>query len=387
MNKKQLILVIGLGVVLALAAYFVTQKKGAAYQENAKEGAKLLGDFDLNAVATLTLKSGGSEVTLTKKNDLWVVAQRGDYPANFGTISDLVKKLWEIKVARQVKVGPSRLPMLELAGADKGSTLVEMKDSGGKVIRSVLLGAKSMKEGGQPSPFGGGGSWPNGRYVMVGGDIKTVSLVADALDSVQTGAEHWLNKDFFKVEKLKAVTVAAAQATNNFKLTRETESGEWKLADAKGDEKADSSKCSGMSWLLQSASFNDVAQGFSFSDTNKATTQATLETFDGFTYKIKLAQKPGGEDYYMQFAVAADIPKERIAGKDEKKEDKDRLDKEFKEKTDKLKEKLKTEQAFEKWTYVVSKWSVENLLKERKDLLAEKKEEPKKDEAKPEEKK
>ena len=67
----------------------------------------------------------------------------------------------------------------------------------------------------------------------------------------------------------------------------------------------------------------------------------------------------------------------------ETKEVKEKLDKEFKEKTEKLQEKLKTEQAYAKWTYVVSKWTVDNLLKERKDLLAEKKEEPKKDETKP----
>ncbi len=80
---------------------------------------------------------------------------------------------------------------------------------------------------------------------------------------------------------------------------------------------------------------------------------------------------------------SADLPKERKPGKDEKTEDKEKLDKEFKEKMSKLDEKLKQEKAFEKWTYLVSKWTVDPLLKERKDLLAEKKEEPKKEEKEP----
>src|SRR5439155_21869465 len=67
-------------------------------------------------------------------------------------------------------------------------------------------------------------------------------------------------------------------------------------------------------------------------------------------------------------------------GKDEKPEDKEKLDKEFKDRLAKLEEKLKQEKGFEQWTYLVSKWTVDPLLKERKDLLAEKKEEPKKDE-------
>ena len=57
-----------------------------------------------------------------------------------------------------------------------------------------------------------------------------------------------------------------------------------------------------------------------------------------------------------------------------------RLDKEFTESRKKLEERLKADSAFTKWTYVVSKWTIDPLLKERKDLLAEKKEEPKKDE-------
>ena len=81
--------------------------------------------------------------------------------------------------------------------------------------------------------------------------------------------------------------------------------------------------------------------------------------------------------------VAGNFPKERTPGKDEKKEDKEKLDKEFADKRKQLEEKLKTEKQFEKWTYLVSNFTVDNLLKQRKDFLAEKKEEPKKDDAKP----
>ena len=76
-------------------------------------------------------------------------------------------------------------------------------------------------------------------------------------------------------------------------------------------------------------------------------------------------------------SVSGNFPKERAAGKDEKPEDKTKLDKEFQDKVKKLEEKLKAEKAYEKWTYLVSKWTIDPLFKERKDLLVEKKEEPK----------
>jgi hypothetical protein len=219
---------------------------------------------------------------------------------------------------------------------------------------------------------------------MRGDDVKTVALVSDPLN-VDGKPEDWLNKDWFKVEKVKSVSVLTTNATNNWKLSRETENGEWKLTDSKADENADSGKASGLNFLLSSPSFNDVMVDSMPEKTglDKPTT-ATVETFEGFVYTIKLAKIPSGEENYaFQVSVAGNFPKERAPGKDEKKEDKEKLDKEFADSHKKLEDKLKNEKQFEKWTYNVAKWTVDNLLKERKDFLAEKKEEPKADEAKP----
>lgn len=360
MKKNQLLALIGVGLVLAVVAFWVLKKQTAPYQQTARIGAKLLPDLDVNAVATLQIRSGSNTVTLAKKDDLWVVKERGDYPANFNNLSDLMRKLWELKIARQVPAGGSRLPALGLDGADKSSTLLEMKNAEGKRIRTLLLGASSQNEG---------RGWPSGRYVMVDDDPKTVCFVADSLSDAEAAPDRWLNKDFFKVEKLKRIRVTTGVATNDWELTRESESTDWKLAQAKADEKLDSSKTSGLSSLLSYPSFNDVVPGTVKLDKPIV---ATLETFDGFTYTVKTA-KATDDNYHLQVAVAAKFPKERTPGKDEKPEDKERLDKEFKENLEKLRQKLKTEQSYGKWTYVVSKWTVDQLLKNRADFLAEKK--------------
>ena len=83
------------------------------------------------------------------------------------------------------------------------------------------------------------------------------------------------------------------------------------------------------------------------------------------------------DDYLVTMVVTAQLPKERVAGKDEKPEDKARLDKEFKDAQQKLADKLKQEQGYEKWTYLVPGWVVDPILKHRGELLAEKKEETK----------
>ena len=387
MNRKQLLIVLVIGLVLGGIGLYLNRQKAVSFQSTAKTATdKLLGDFPVNDVAHITIRQHTSEVNLVKA-DVWSVRERGNYPAAAGEIIEFARKLWDLRSAQSQKIGESQLGRMELLPPDKGgtnsATLVDLKGKDGKTIRSVLLGKKSMRGGGDDG-FGGGG-WPNGRWIYLPDKPGTAWLVSEAFNEIEPKGERWLNKDFFKIEKAKSVAVTFQSATNSWQLTRETESGEWKLADAKPEEKLDSSKASGVSNPLTSPGFVDVATGANAEATglDKPTTFA-IGTFDGFNYTVKVGAKTN-DNYYLTVAVAATLPKERTPGKDEKAEDKAKLDKEFKEKQKKLEEKLAQEKAFEKWTYLVSAWTVDSLLKERSQLLVEKKDESKKDDAKKDE--
>jgi len=391
MNRKQLVILLLLVVVLGGAALLIRNKETASSQSgNATIGKKLLGDFAVNDVAHIAFKQGTNELNLAKKEDLWRVRERNDYPANYSEISDFLLKLRDLKIVQSDKVGPSQLARYSLGpGTGSNSVLVvEFKDQADKTLKSLLLGKKHMKKSDRPSPFAGESGdegWPDGRYVVVGNDSQNVSLISDALANVEPKPEQWLNKDFFKVEKVRSIAVTFPAATNSWKLSRETESGEWKLADIKAGEQLDSTKASGVANPLGSPSFVDVAAKTKPDELglNKPNV-VTIDTFDNFNYMIKVGQKTN-DNFPLTMTVAAQISKERAPGKDEKPEDKDKLDKEFKEKQKKLEEKLAQEKGFENWIYLVSTWTVDALLKERSHLLVEKKEEPKKDDAKKEE--
>jgi hypothetical protein len=387
MNRKQLTLLMVLGIVAA-GLWFVTARRDAAsYQTSSAAGIgqKVIPNLAINDVAHIVIRHQTNEVNLIKGDEDWKIRERYDYPANFQEIGDLVRKIWELKIVQTEEVGASQLPRLELLEPGKGTnsgTQLEFKDKSGKSLASVLLGKKHMRKGSSPSQFGDDG-WPAGRYLL-SGNSKNVALVSDALSEVEPKPDRWLSKNFFKVEKLKTAAVTHTNATNSWKLSRETETGELKLADLKEGEQQDTGKSSGAGWVLSSPSFVDVVSPDAKPDETGMDNPvlAKLETFEGFAYTVKIGRKTAEDNYYLAMNVTADFPKERTPVPDEKAEDKEKLDKEFKEKQSKFEEKLKQEKAFEKWTYLVSKWTIDALLKERKDLLTEKKEESKTD-AKP----
>jgi hypothetical protein len=389
MNRKQLTLVIVLGVVLGALGFYVKNRNTSSWKSTGGGlGDKLLGEFDVNAVAQITVKQATNELNLVKSEDVWRVKERWDYPANFENIQEFLRKAWEMKTVRKDPIGASQLPRMELVEpgkGDKSGTLIELKDKDGKLIKSMILGKKHMRGGGDDdSPMGGGG-WPDGRYVLVASNPGTVALISEVWSNLEPKPDQWLNKDFFKCEKIKSVSL---NWTNAWTLTRETEGGELKLADLKPGEDIDSTKTSSIGNVFGWPSFEDIAAPDAKPEDlglDKPIT-AKIETFDKFTYEFKIGNKPVEEDYFMTVAVSADIPKERTPGTDEKPEDKERLDKEFKEKNDKLQEKLDKEKPLAKWTYRVSKWTVDSLLKDRPQLMKEKKADEKKDGDKADEK-
>jgi len=386
MNRKQLTILLVLVVVLGIAGLLTYTKQNEARKVgDPSAGKRLLGDLPINDVLHLVIKQGSQELNLEKKNDLWVVRERNNYPANYSEISDFLIKAKDLKIVQSEQVGASQLPRLGLVAGEGSNAAVtlDLRGQGDKSLRALLLGKKHLRKPNRaaPSQFGemDDQGFPDGRYVKVAAGSDAVAVISDPLTSIEPKPESWLSKDFLKVEKLRSAEVVFPVASNSWKLTRETESGEWKLADAKAGEPLDASKAAGISSAFSSPSFNDVvvdakpeALGL-----DKPTT-VTLETFDNFTYTIKAGQKTN-DNYPLTVTVTAQLAKERTPGKDEKAEDKAKLDKEFKDKLAKLEEKLAQEKSYEKWVYLVSSWSLDPLLKERGQLLVEKKADDKKD--------
>jgi hypothetical protein len=383
MNRKQLITLLVLVVVVGGAGLLVyKQQMEGRRSGNVTLGQKLLPDLAVNDVMRIAVKQGTNEVSLEKKDDLWRVRERGGYPANFNEISSFLLKAKDVKVLESEQVGQSQLARLSLApgSGTNAPVVVDLRGANDKALQTLYLGKKHMRKSTRPSPMAMGetdNGWPDGRYVKVGEKSEKIALVSEPFDNIEPKPEQWLNKDFLHIEKVKSVVLTYQVTTNSWALLKESESGQWKLSDPKPGEELDQSKASGVGNPLSSASFTDVAVNSSPESLglDKATS-LQIETFDNFKYDIKIGSKTN-DSYALTLKVNAQLPKERTPGKDEKPEDKTKLDKEFADSQKKLQEKLTKEKAYENWTYLVSSWTLDSVLKERGQLMAEKKEEKK----------
>jgi Domain of unknown function (DUF4340) len=345
-------------------------------ESEAQIGQKLLSHYQVNDVAAIHIK-GDTDLTLDRKDDGWHVQERAQYPANVGQIKELLIKMGDLKVVQSDPIGASQLARMHLAEPGKGAdsaVLLEFKDAQGKPLDSLLLGKKHTHESDRPSPMPyGDEGFADGRYVMLESDPKTVLTISDALNNVEPKAADWLNKDFFKVEKPRAISFVSTNATNSWNLSRESESAPWVLADVKAGEVLDSNKVSSLASTLSFPSFVDVAADAAPDKTGlEKPLTVTIETFDHFTYTIKIGHKTPENDYDLNVTVAADIPTARAPGKDEKPDEKTKLDKEFQEKTKTLQDKLNKDKSLANWTYLVNTWLVDPLIRDRAQLMVDK---------------
>ena len=371
MNRKQFSILLAILVVLSGLVWSLKKNDESGWTQSANRvGQTVLPAFPINAVANIRIDNGHSAVSLAKKDGQWRVKERGDYPANFSMISDLLVRIQDQKIIQVDAISAdqrSELYLIEPIKDKPSAIAIDLQDANEKPIARLLLGKRYMKKG------AGGADVPAGRYVMVAGEEKSVALVGDALLDAEPKPETWIAKEFVRAEKVKSIAFKGDDGAIVWKMQRDKEGGDWQLADAKATEKFDNSRGASAVNSISMMSFIDVVASTAALDTGMAKARAVVaETFDGLTYAFRIGNASGDDNQYIGVSVSGDVAKARNAAPDEKPEDKQRLDKEFKERLAKLETRLKFEKTLSGWTYITPKWRLDPLLKDRAGLMMDK---------------
>ena len=347
MNARIAAVLIVLLAVLGGGALLVYQQgRSQRPAEAVALGQPLLKGLKAAEVNAILFRESKAALTLERKDERWVVAERAGFPADLDRVRDFVIKAIELKIGQSEAIGDKDRARLNL---DASGTLVEFKDAQGKPLARFIAGRKYFKrEPENPDQAAG-----DGRFVLLPDDPGHVVVVSNPLAQATARSAEWISRSGLAIEKVKTLEVRTA-AGDGWKIERSGDDAEWKLVGAKPQEKLEITKANAAAYSLASLDVSDVAPKETEDTGLEQAAVITATTFDGLSYTIK-AGKLAGEQYYVALSVKGEPKAE---GKDAE------------ERNRKLAERLPREKALAAHVLLVSKNRLEDALKPRAELLA-----------------
>jgi uncharacterized protein DUF4340 len=350
MNARiALIFVVLLAVLGGAALVYHQQEKSRRPQNIGTLGQNLFKDLKAAEIASIRIVEPKATLTVRRKDERWVIAERADFPADLNKVREFVLQALSLKVGQSEPIGDKDRARLNL---DESATQVEFGAADGKPLAKLLVGKKYFKrEVENPEK-----ARADGRFVALPGDPKTVYVVSDPLAQATTKSAEWIDKSSFQVEKVKTLEVRYP-AGEGWRIERDGDNADWRLVGAKPGEKLEVTKANAASYSLGLLELADVAPKGTQIEAPVAIDATTL---DGLAYSIKVG-KLQGDNYPVSF-TSSGTPR---------KDDKDA------ERLKKLEERLPREKVLSDYVLYIPKSKLEDTLKKRAELL-EKKDEAKK---------
>jgi len=298
MNARvALILVVLLAVLGGAALVFYYQDRGRQAGNVGTLGQPVLKDLQAAEIASIRMVEPEAALTVQRKGERWVIAERADFPADAGKVRGFVLLALSLKVGQSEPIGEKDRARLNLGAS---GTQVEFAGAEGKTLAKLIVGKKYFKrEVDNPDK-----ARADGRFVALPGELNTVYLVSDPLAQASARSAAWIDRSSFQVEKVKTLELRYPDG-GGWRIERDGDNAEWRLAGARAGEKLDVSKANAASYSLSLLELADVAppqakQNDAMTGLDKPVgIEAT--TLDGLVYSIKVG-KLEGDNHYVSFA-------------------------------------------------------------------------------------
>jgi Domain of unknown function (DUF4340) len=298
------ILVLLLAVLGGGALLYQHQERGRRPDNVGTLGRTLFKDLKAADIAAIRIVEPKDTLTVLRKDERWVIAERADFPADLAKVREFVLKVIGLKVGQSEPLGEKDRARLSLDGS---GTRVEFKNSENKDLGILIVGKKYFKrEVDNPEK-----AIADGRFVTLPGEAGTAYLVGDPLAQATVKTSEWIDRSAFRVEKVKTLQVRYPGG-EAWRIERPADNAEWKLAGARPGEKLDISRANAASYSLQLLELADVAPK-DVKDTGLDQPIAVdATTLEGASYNIKVG-KLVGDNYYVTFSSSgSNKPDEKV---------------------------------------------------------------------------
>jgi hypothetical protein len=237
----------------------------------------------LGDVASVTVSRDGTPMTLIRDGDNWLVAEKGNYPANAAKISQIVRAMADLTLVEPKTQNPDLYPRLEVEDPGNGkSTVVAVKDKSGRDLAQAIVGKRRYDR------LGAGN---DGVYLRKPGEAQSW-LARGTLDPSGDGAS-WLDRQIIDISEKKIAKVTLTQADGSkLVISRSAPEAKFAVEDAPADAKFKSETAtSGPATALETLDLDDVKPAGELPVPDKDVVTASFTTFDGLTVDLRLMER------------------------------------------------------------------------------------------------
>ena len=304
MNARVVTILVMLLAVLGGGALLYQQQERARRPENVGTlGRALFKDLKAADIAAIKIVepsvSPNATLTLQRKDERWVIAERADFPADLAKVREFVLKVIGLKVGQSEPLGEKDRARLNL---DASGTRVEFLGTDGKPLGAFVVGKKHFKrEVENPDK-----AIPDGRFIVLPDEAGTAYLVADPLTQATVKTAEWIDRSSFQVEKVKRLEVRYPGG-GGWRIERAADNADWKLVGAKPGERLDIPRANAASYSLQLLELADVAPKDATDTGLDKPVSVDATTLEGAAYAIKVG-KLVGDNYYVTFTASGIKP-------------------------------------------------------------------------------
>jgi hypothetical protein len=296
MNARVVVILVVLLAVLGGGALFYQHQERARRPENVGTlGRTLFKELKAADIAAIRITEPSATLTIQRKDDRWVIAERADFPADVAKVREFVLKVIGLKVGQSEPLGEKDRARLNL---DNSGTQVAFLGAENKPIGTLIVGRRYFKrEVENPEK-----ARADGRFVALPAEAGTAYLVGDPLTQATVKTAEWIDRASFQVEKVKMLQVRHSDG-DAWRIERSADNADWRLAGAKSGEKLDVSRANAASYSLQLLELADIAPKDAKDTGLETPISVEATTLEGANYSIKVG-KLAGENHYVSFSAS-----------------------------------------------------------------------------------
>ena len=280
---KNNVLLVGILLVLAVSSYFVLSDKGTDNDTTRLLVPEL--QDQINEINGVVISKNDKQVSLSKKDGNWVVAEQQGFIADANNVANLLLELRKMTLKQKKTSNPENYHRLQLDESGvQAATNVVLKVDDIQLVE-IAIGKKSQTG--------------RGTYVRLNSDEQT--WLASGSPNIKLESKDWIVTTILDIDSSLIKSVSYKSEDSDFKLSKSSPDEESFTLENTPDDKQ----------IKSSANLSDYANGlqkFSISkvidktEFVKSDLSVQFEEFSGTQYTLEMTKVD--EDYLMNLSLA-----------------------------------------------------------------------------------